>query len=285
MKTFAILGVAGYIAPKHLAAIKAIGGNLIAVVDPNDNVEILDNFFPDCEFLKTVTELEEYLETNPVDYLVVCTPTHLHKEHLIWGLQKNMNVICESPLVLKYKDLQTIIDTEVTSNRKVFPILNYRYNKPLEEVKQVIKSNTVNNIKINIETHRGKWFKKSWKGIPEYSGGILFALGYHIFDYLISIWGSPSLFQIKHGNNDEIEGEICFNKKAIQFNFTYKSNKDDHTLSKIMTVNEKVFSFNQQDTNSLELAYNDIINNSYTDISGLSELIKLLEKYKYTYEK
>ncbi|MCF8360478.1 MAG: Gfo/Idh/MocA family oxidoreductase [Prolixibacteraceae bacterium] len=106
--TFALIGAAGYAAPKHLAAIKELGGKVIAVSDPNDNLEVLDNYFPDCEYFKSTFELEKFLKEHPVDYGVICSPSFLHTDHIEMMVQSGCDVICESPLVITTKEYERV---------------------------------------------------------------------------------------------------------------------------------------------------------------------------------
>ncbi|WP_104761016.1 Gfo/Idh/MocA family protein [Helicobacter cetorum] len=197
---FAMIGIGGYIAPKHLEAIKETGHTLDCSFDIHDSVGILDNYFPESEFFTSLEELESYLERSKnegkeVNYLSVCTPNHTHFDYIRFGLQHGLNVICEKPLVLDPSEIQDLKDLEKKYQKKVFSILQLRLHPSVMMLKEKIKQeleknpNKVFDITLTYITVRGKWYFSSWKADIDRSGGLATNVGVHIFDALLYLFG------------------------------------------------------------------------------------------------
>ncbi len=199
MKNFAITGVAGYIAPRHLQAIKDTGNQLVAAVDPNDSVGILDKYFPDVSFFTEFERFDRHLEKlrreksqEKVDYLAICSPNNLHDAHIRLALRVGANAICEKPLVLNPWNLDALQELEQESSARVFTILQLRVHPALLELKQKLskeKANQRHEVVLSYITSRGLWYYYSWKGMIEKSGGIATNIGIHFFDFLMWLFG------------------------------------------------------------------------------------------------
>jgi UDP-N-acetyl-2-amino-2-deoxyglucuronate dehydrogenase len=193
---FVIIGVGGYIAPKHLEAIKAIDGNLLAAVDVHDSVGVLDSYFPMCNFFTEFERFDRHCEklmrsNTPVNYVVVCSPNYLHDAHIRFGLRLGADVICEKPLTLNPHNLKALMLLEKETNHKIHPILQLRWHPQVIELKRLIEQNEADNdtINLNYVTPRGNWYEYSWKGQIPKSGGIVTNIGIHCFDVLIHLYG------------------------------------------------------------------------------------------------
>lgn len=199
MKNFAITGVAGYIAPRHLQAIKDTGNQLVAAVDPNDSVGILDKYFPDVSFFTEFERFDRHLEKlrreksqEKVDYLTICSPNNLHDAHIRLALRVGANAICEKPLVLNPWNLDALQELEQETSARVFTVLQLRVHPALLELKQKLskeKSKQKHEIVLSYITSRGLWYYFSWKGMIEKSGGIATNIGIHFFDFLMWLFG------------------------------------------------------------------------------------------------
>jgi UDP-N-acetyl-2-amino-2-deoxyglucuronate dehydrogenase len=198
MKNFAITGVAGYIAPRHLKAIKETGNNLIAALDPHDSVGIMDSYFPNSSFFTEFERFERHLEMlrrkdskNKIDYLSICSPNHLHDAHIRLGLRSGADAICEKPLVLNPWNLDALYKLEEETGKKVYNILQLRVHPSIMELKKKLEihNGKKHNVILTYVTSRGLWYKYSWKGIEEKSGGIATNIGIHFFDLLIWLFG------------------------------------------------------------------------------------------------
>ena len=199
MKNFALTGVAGYIAPRHLQAIKDTGSNLVAAMDPHDSVGILDRYFPDTSFFTEFERFDRHLEklrrtqsSEKVDYLSICSPNNLHDAHIRLALRVGADAICEKPLVLNPWNLDRLQEIENETGKKVFTILQLRVHPALVAIKNELekkKTNKKHEVVLTYITSRGPWYNYSWKGREDVSGGVATNIGIHFFDMLIWMFG------------------------------------------------------------------------------------------------
>ena len=198
MKKFALIGAAGYIAPRHMKAIKETNNSLVAALDRFDSVGIIDSHFPEADFF---TELERFdrhlskIRTNGkgVDYVSICSPNYLHDAHIRLGLRNGANAICEKPLVLNPWNIDALADIEKQTGGKINNILQLRLHPSIIALKKKVEEGSANNIydiDLSYLTSRGKWYHISWKGDYEKSGGIATNIGIHFYDILTWIFGS-----------------------------------------------------------------------------------------------
>lgn len=206
MKNFALSGLAGYIAPRHLKAIRDTGNRLVAAVDPHDSVGIIDSFFPDVSFFTEVERFDRHLEKlrrasngEAVDYITICTPNNLHDAHIRMALRVNADAICEKPLVLNPWNLDALQLLEEEYGKRVWTILQLREHPSLLELKKRLSKNTgdtKHKIRLTYITSRGKWYHYSWKGDETRSGGIGTNIGIHFFDLLMWLFGKPQTVEL-----------------------------------------------------------------------------------------
>lgn len=199
MKNFAVTGVAGFVAPRHLQAIQATGNRLVAALDPHDSVGILDKFDFDVAFFTEFERFDRHLEKlrryeteKKVDYLSVCSPNHLHDAHIRLALRVDADVICEKPLVLKPSNLDILHELESESGRRIYNVLQLRHHPAIIELKGKIaadKTGKKHDVVLTYITSRGKWYHYSWKGNEERSGGVVTNIGIHFLDMLMWIFG------------------------------------------------------------------------------------------------
>ena len=198
-KNFALTGAAGYIAPRHLKAIKDTGNKLVAAIDVHDSVGILDSYFPEASFF---TQFERYdrhfemlrYENHPdmVDYVSICSPNYLHDAHVRHALRIGADAICEKPLVLSPWNLDALEEMEAAHGKKVYNILQLRVHPSIVALKQKMdsdKSGKRKQVKLTYITSRGLWYHRSWKGDVSKSGGITTNIGIHFFDMLMWLFG------------------------------------------------------------------------------------------------
>lgn len=201
MKNFAMIGVGGYIAPRHLKAIKDTGNELVCALDKNDSVGIMDSFFPEASFFTEFERFDRHLyklhnTDKKIDYIAVTTPNYLHDAHIRCALRNGADAICEKPLVLNLKNIDQLETLEKETGKKVYNILQLRLHENIialkkrvdEELKQ--NPNKIYDIDLTYLTSRGKWYFISWKGDESKSGGIATNIGVHFFDMITWIFGS-----------------------------------------------------------------------------------------------
>jgi UDP-N-acetyl-2-amino-2-deoxyglucuronate dehydrogenase len=225
MKNFALIGAAGYIAPRHMRAIKDTGNHLIAALDKTDSVGIIDSYFPQAAFF---TEFERFdrhislLKSNgmDIDYLTVCSPNYLHDAHIRFGLRIGADVICEKPLVLNPWNVNGLQDIEAQSGKKINIILQLRLHPALIKLKEEIERgdpDKVYDIDLTYITSRGAWYYASWKGEPEKSGGIATNIGVHFFDMLGWIFGDVRKNIVHLHTHDRAAGYFEFEKARVRW--------------------------------------------------------------------
>lgn len=201
MKNFALIGAAGYIAPRHMQAIKETNNNLLAAIDKNDSVGIIDSYFPAASFFTEIERFDRFVDkwrrdTNErIEYMSICSPNYLHDAHIRLALKSGAHAICEKPLVLNPHNIDQLKIIEEETGKKVYNILQLRLHPSIialkEKVTQELKHNPnkIYDIELTYLTSRGKWYFTSWKGDEAKSGGIASNIGVHFFDMLTWIFG------------------------------------------------------------------------------------------------
>lgn len=199
-KNFAIIGVAGYIAPRHLQAIKETGNELVAAVDPHDSVGILDSYFSDVSFFTEFERFDRHIERirredsdQKISYVSICSPNHLHDAHIRFALRVGADAICEKPVVLNPWNCDALMKLEREFDRKVYTILQLRLHPKIRELKRKLDSQRnsgKHEVELTYITSRGRWYHYSWKGDREKSGGLATNIGIHFFDLLLWLFGS-----------------------------------------------------------------------------------------------
>jgi len=225
MSRFAIIGAAGYVAPRHMEAIKAIGGEIVAVIDPNDSVGILDKYGYDIEYFREFERFDRHLEKlrregSPVDYVSICSPNYLHDAHIRFALRIGAHAICEKPLVINPWNLDAISHLEEESGKKVYPVLQLRYHPGLSGA---FPANA--NVVIKYNAPRGNWYSHSWKGDEGKSGGILANIGVHLIDIALYLFGKEKDSWILHSRDNLTKGHIELESASVLFELSTDSQK------------------------------------------------------------
>lgn len=211
MKKFALMGAAGYIAPRHMQAIKSTGNDIVAALDPNDSVGIIDSHFPEASFFTEFERFDRFVDKlrrsdnkQAIDYMAICSPNYLHDSHMRFVLRSGADAICEKPLVLSPWNIDGLKDIEKDTGQKINTILQLRLHPSIIELKEKIKKSTRNgkyDVDLTYITSRGKWYLQSWKGDVKKSGGIATNIGVHFFDMLHFVFGALQK-NVVHLNTD-----------------------------------------------------------------------------------
>lgn len=225
MKRFAIIGAAGYIAPRHLNAIKATGNEVVAAMDVNDSVGILDSYFPKADFFTEFEQFEafvedEKLEGRKLDFISICSPNYLHTAHMKFALRNGVDVICEKPLVLNTEDLEVLAKYENEYGAKVNSILQLRIHEEILKLKEKVRNSPnekVFDVTLTYLTSRGRWYLKSWKGLNEKSGGISTNIGVHFYDMLQYVFGDFQRNEVHHRDNTTSSGYLEFKRARVRW--------------------------------------------------------------------
>jgi len=220
-KRFALIGVAGYIAPRHLRAIKDNGGELVVAVDPHDSVGILDSYFPDCKYCSDFEQFDSCIQDlragDGLDYLSICSPNWLHEPHIKYGLRNGMTVVCEKPLVLTEEALDRIQKVEETTGRSVNSILQLRHHSAIKRIKASASTEHVADVSLTYITSRGNWYLASWKGDEGKSGGVMLNIGIHFFDMLSYLYGDVLEHEVHRRDDQTAAGAIRFEHARVRW--------------------------------------------------------------------
>ncbi|MCX7829635.1 MAG: Gfo/Idh/MocA family oxidoreductase [Acidobacteria bacterium] len=225
MYNFAVMGVAGYIAPRHLEAIKKTGNRISAAVDPKDSVGILDQYSLDIAYFKETERFDRFLfkqhkksNSEKIHYVSICTPNYLHDAHIRLALRNDCNAICEKPLVINPWNLDALSELEEETGRKVYTVLQLRLHPDLQRLKDEIqKTDRRYNVELTYITGRGKWYYISWKGIEEYSGGVATNIGIHLFDLMIWLFGDIEESVVFHRDSQTVSGFLSLKKADVKW--------------------------------------------------------------------
>jgi UDP-N-acetyl-2-amino-2-deoxyglucuronate dehydrogenase len=295
MKNFAITGVAGYIAPRHLSAIKVTGNRILAAVDPHDSVGILDSFFPDASFFTEFERFDRHLEKlrrgpveNHIDYLTICSPNHLHDAHIRLALRIGANAICEKPLVINPWNLDALQVLEEETSRKVYTVLQLRLHPSLIELKnKLVKLKKKANVVLTYITSRGIWYDYSWKGIEEKSGGIATNIGIHFFDLLIWLFGSMQKIELHLNEKKKAGGFIELENAYVQWFLSIERNdlpagelEKGHLTYRSLTIDGKEIKFSDGFTELHNRVYEETLAGKGFGINDARPSIELVHKIR-----
>ncbi len=197
MKNFALIGAAGYVAPRHMKAIKDTGNTLIAALDPNDSVGIIDSYFPDADFFTEFERFDRHIDRKrrdgvPTDYVSIASPNYLHDSHVRFALRSGADAICEKPLVLNPHNIDLLVEDEKEYGKKVNTILQLRLHPSIIKLKEEVEAAPKDkkyDVDLTYITSRGHWYDVSWKGDVRKAGGVATNVGVHFYDMLYYIFG------------------------------------------------------------------------------------------------
>ncbi len=228
VKNFALIGVGGYIAPRHLQAIKDTGNKLVSAMDPKDSVGIMDKYFPESAFFTEFERFERHAEKlrredagKEIHYVSICSPNYLHDSHIRFALRMGAHAICEKPLVIKPWNLDALSDMEKEYGQgKIHTILQLRTHPTIIALKERIQNETLDkkyDVDLTYMTPRGKWYLISWKGDMEKSGGVAMNIGVHFFDMLTWIFGAVQSIQVHYMDEVKASGFIELEKARVRW--------------------------------------------------------------------
>lgn len=294
-RNFAITGVAGYIAPRHLKAIKETGNQLIAALDPHDSVGILDlynfnvRFFTEFErFDRHADKLRRLSENERIHYVSICSPNFLHDAHIRFALRIGANAICEKPLVLNPWNVDALQLNEEESGKRVFTILQLRVHPAILALrKKVIGTNEKRKIELTYITSRGSWYLNSWKGQIDKSGGIATNIGIHFFDMLIWLFGSVIRSEVHLNQSNKMAG--FFELENAQVKWFLSIDQQDlpqdvkskgQTTFRSITIDGQEIEFSEGFTDLHTLVYQEILKGNGYGLLDAKPSIELVHKIR-----
>lgn len=273
MKRFALIGAAGFIAPRHLKAIKENGGDLVAAVDKHDNVGILDSYFPNADFFTEFERFDRHLDKlkrkgEKVDYISICSPNYLHDSHIRFTLRAGAEAICEKPLVLNPWNLDAIAEIEQETGRRVNTILQLRLHPSIIALREQVKQGgpgKVYDVKLHYMTSRGSWYQSSWKGENAKSGGIATNIGIHFFDMLMWIFGELQDVEVTAYQPDHAAGTLRLTQANVDW---FLSINYDHLPDAVKQSGKRTFRTLTMEGTEIEFSdgFTDLHTRSYAEI-------------------
>lgn len=227
MKNFGLIGAAGYVAPRHLAAIRDTGNRLIAATDPHDSVGVLDRFFPDTKFFTEIERFDRHLEklrrqtpADSVQYLSICSPSYLHDAHVRLALRLRAHAICEKPLVINPWNVDALGELEAETDCRVYAVLQLRTLPALVRLKDRLAASVPRrraSVRLTYVTPRGPWYHVSWKGQEQKSGGIIVNIGIHFFDVLLWLFGAAHELGVQLRSPSRAQGTLELEQASVQW--------------------------------------------------------------------
>ncbi|MBN3035432.1 MAG: Gfo/Idh/MocA family oxidoreductase [Bacteroidales bacterium] len=223
---FALIGAAGYIAPRHMKAIRETGNVLVAILDKYDGVGIIDSYFPEADFFTEPERFDRHLDKlrrqgeRKIDYVSICSPNYLHDSHIRLALRNDAHAICEKPIVLNPWNLDALKIIEDEYHKKIYNILQLRYHPTIVQLKQDIDNGPagkIYDIDLTYITSRGNWYFRSWKGDVTKSGGVATNIGVHFFDMLTWIFGKPAENVVHLLSDDKSAGFLALEKARVRW--------------------------------------------------------------------
>ena len=297
MKNFALIGAAGFIAPRHFKAIKETGNELVAALDKHDNVGVLDSYFPSADFFTEFERFDRHLDKlkrkgQPVEFISICSPNYLHDSHIRFALRYGANAICEKPLVLNPWNLEALHEIENETGKRVFTILQLRLHPAIIALREKIKggpTDKIYDVDLKYITARGNWYQQSWKGDNSKAGGIATNIGIHFFDMLIWIFGSVINLSVNQLQPDLAAGSLTLERARINWflSINYEHLPEDVKRSnkrtfRTLTLGGKEIEFSEGFTDLHTQSYSEILKGNAFGLTDAKASIDLVYKIRNT---
>jgi UDP-N-acetyl-2-amino-2-deoxyglucuronate dehydrogenase len=259
-KNFAVIGVGGYIAPRHLRAIRDTGNQLVAAVDLKDSVGVLDQYSFDVKFFTEIERFDRHLEKlrrgpeqDHVHYVSVCSPNYLHDAHCRLALRVRADVICEKPLVINPWNFDALEELEAETKHRIHTVLQLRVHPELIKLKESLQnSQDRHEVELTYITSRGPWYQVSWKGQPDKSGGVATNIGVHFFDLLLWLFGPMTGVKVYHSDESRMSGFIELEHARVKWFLSVDKNDlpvsakaGNKTTHRSITVDGKEIEFSE----------------------------------------
>lgn len=288
MSKFALIGASGYIAPRHVEAMKHNNGELVALLDPYDGIGYIDKYYPEASYFKEPERFDRHLDRlrrkeQGVDYISICSPNYLHDSHIRLALRNQCNVICEKPLVLTYEHLESLKSIEKETNKKINTILQLRYHPTIKTLKEkYLNTNKFHKITLNYITPRGLWYDYSWKGDLGKSGGVASNIGVHFFDMLLWIFGDIKEYQVTNTPKTS-SGTLILKNAEVKYNLSIRKEDlpwDEWKPFRSIKIDNEELEFSTGFTELHNISYTKILEGNGYGLDDVEPTIKLIEKIR-----
>ena len=293
---FALIGASGYIAPRHMKAIKETGNNLLAAVDPSDSVGIIDSFFPKAHFFTEFERFDRHIEklkyenSINLDYVSICSPNYLHDAHIRFALRSGADAICEKPLVLNPWNIDKLEKVEEKTGKKIFNVLQLRVHPSIIALRKKVltqHNDTKHEVELTYITSRGNWYNTSWKGDESKSGGVATNIGVHFFDMLGWLFGKIQTNQVYLREQNSASGYLEFENARVKWFLSTDSEqlpeyikKNNQTTFRSIKIDDNELEFSGGFTNLHNLVYKDIINGKGYGLAEARTAIEIVENIR-----
>jgi UDP-N-acetyl-2-amino-2-deoxyglucuronate dehydrogenase len=273
-KNFGIIGVAGYIAVRHLKAIKDTGNNLLASLDKFDSVGIIDNYFPESDFFVEFERFDRHFDKlkrtgTKIDYVSICSPNYLHDSHIRFALRHKADAICEKPIVLNPWNIEALQEIEKETGRRVYTVLQLRLHPKIMELREKILNSPkdkIHDIDLTYITSRGNWYNISWKGDIQKSGGVATNIGVHFFDMLGWIFGKTKNNIVHLSQHNKAAGYLELENARIRWFLSLDHNdlpasvrSSGRRTCRSITLDGEEIEFSEGFTDLHTLTYSEIL--------------------------
>lgn len=297
MKNFALIGAAGYIAPRHMKAMKETNNNLVAAYDPFDSVGIIDSNFPDADFFVEFERFDRHIDKlkrdgTKVDYVSVCSPNYLHDSHIRFGLRQGADVICEKPIVLNPWNIDALEEIEKETGKKVYNVLQLRLHPSIIALKKKVENgpkNKVYDVDLAYLTSRGNWYYTSWKGDVSKSGGIATNIGVHFYDMLSWVFGPLKSNTVNIHTHDRAAGYLEFEKARVRWFLSINFDTIPKEIKKkgmrtyrSITIEGEEIEFSGGFTDLHTLTYQDILSGGGYGLSDARTAIEIVHDIRHS---
>jgi len=272
MLNFSLIGAAGYVAPRHLKAIRDTGNKLLTAYDPNDSVGVLDSYFPEADFFTEFERFDRHLDKlkrsgQHMDYVCICSPNYLHDAHIRFGLRLGADVICEKPLVLNPWNIDALLDSEKETGKRVSTILQLRLHPAIQALRErVALEKKTYDLDLTYITSRGNWYYTSWKGDLQKSGGIATNIGIHFFDMLSWVFGNVQQNTVHLHTHDRAAGFLELEHARVRWFLSINADTlpqeaiaADKRTYRSITMNGESIEFSEGFGDLHTLSYQEII--------------------------
>ena len=290
MVRFGLIGAGGYVAPRHMKAIKDTNNDLVTILDPNDSIGVIDSYFPNASYFSEYERFDRHIDKlkrmgKGVDYISITSPNYLHDAHIRFALKNNSYAICEKPLLLNPYSINALKELEIETGKKVYAILQSRLHPTLIKLKEKIKKSSRKNHKIvlNYITPRGNWFHYSWKGNFEKSGGIATNIGIHFFDMLMWIFGDVKNSYVECHTNTKANGYLELENASVDWNLSVDSRDLPHNEWKAfrsMTVDGEEVEFSDGFFDLHTTSYEKILNGNGFGLDDAKPALELVHQIR-----
>jgi UDP-N-acetyl-2-amino-2-deoxyglucuronate dehydrogenase len=294
---FALIGAAGYIAPRHMKAIRETGNQLVAALDPFDCVGKMDSYFPEADFFTESERFDRHLDKlrrknagRKIDYVSICSPNYLHDAHIRLALRNDCHAICEKPIVLNPWNVDALQEIEKESGRKIYTILQLRHHPAIIELKKMVDEgpkDKIYSIDLTYFTSRGRWYYVSWKGDNQKSGGVATNIGVHFFDMLSWIFGQVQDLHVTISKPEKVSGYLELERARVKWQLSLdiqdipqKHREKGQRTYRSIKIDGNEIEFSEGFTDLHTVAYQNILNGKGFGLADARNSINIVHQIR-----